>query len=65
MEEFVGELWDNFITRIAEHSSDEKNAVELKDVRRILGVYFRALGGDASLNISGSSASYQIGRAHV
>lgn len=62
MEEFVGELWDNFITRIAEHSSDKKNAVELKDVRRILGIYFRALGGDTSLNISGSSASYHHAR---
>ena len=61
MEEFVGELWHKFITGIAENSNDE-NAVELKDVRHILGIYFRALGGDASLKISGSSATYHQAR---
>ena len=61
MEEFVGELWHKFITGIAENSND-KSAVELKDVRRILGIYFRALGGDVSLNISGSSATYHHAR---
>ena len=64
MEEFVGELWHKFITGIAENSNDE-HAVELKDVRRILGIYFRALGGDASLNISGSSATYHQARRSV
>jgi len=62
MEEFVGELWHKFITGVAENPCDEKNAVELKDVRRILSIYFRALGGDASLNISGASATYHQAR---
>ena len=51
MEEFVGKLWHRFITHAAGgHFPDA--AVRLRDVDRMLGVFFRALGGDPGLRIA-------------
>lgn len=50
MEEWVGGLWDRFITRAATREHAEA-AVHLKDVEKTLGMVFRALGGDAGLRV--------------
>jgi nitric oxide reductase NorD protein len=51
MEEFVGGLWDRFITRTARRDHPEA-AVKLADLEKTLGVLFRALGGDACLRVA-------------
>ncbi|MBI5786468.1 MAG: nitric oxide reductase [Rhodocyclales bacterium] len=51
MEEYVGGLWDRFITRSARRDHPEA-AVKLADLERTLGVLFRALGGDAGLRVA-------------
>ncbi len=50
MEEQVGTLWHQLITRAAD-SSHASAAVRLADLRKGLGIYFRALGGDAGLQL--------------
>lgn len=50
MEEFVGGLWDKLITRTA-YRGYPKERVELKEMERIAPIFFRALGGDAGMNI--------------
>jgi nitric oxide reductase NorD protein len=54
MEEFVGGLWDRFITRSARRDHPEA-AVKLADLERTLGILFRALGGDAGLRVAPAS----------
>lgn len=56
MEEFVGGLWDKLITRTA-YRGFPKARVELKDIEKIAPVFFRALGGDAGLNIRACTAT--------
>jgi len=51
MEEFVGGLWDRFITRTARRDHPEA-VVKLADLERTLGILFRALGGDAGLRVA-------------
>ena len=51
MEEWVGGLWDRFITRQARRDHPEA-AVALAEVEKLAGVLFRALGGDAGLRVS-------------
>jgi nitric oxide reductase NorD protein len=55
MEEFVGGLWDRFITRTARRDHPEA-AVKLVDLERTLGILFRALGGDAGLRVAPASS---------
>ena len=50
MEEQVGALWHKFISRAADQSYPGA-AVRLDDVRKGLGLFFRALGGDSGLRI--------------
>jgi len=50
MEEWVGKLWDKFITRAARREYPEA-AVRLDEIRRPAAVLFRALGGDGGLRI--------------
>ena len=61
MEEQVGELWHKFITRMAEKSYPHA-AVQLDDIAPVLGIYFRALGGDAGLRIEKADATLNHGR---
>ncbi|OWW20469.1 nitric oxide reductase activation protein NorD [Noviherbaspirillum denitrificans] len=61
MEEFVGGLWDKLITRTA-YRGFPKARVELKDMEKIAPVFFRALGGDAGLNIRSGTATTHGGR---
>ena len=51
MEEFVGGIWDRLITRAARREFPEA-AVKLVDIEKMLGVLFRALGGDAGLRVT-------------
>ena len=56
MEEWVGKLWHNAITRASslEHADA---AVLLEDVRRPAGLLFRALGGEGGLRVEAATAS--------
>lgn len=58
MEEYIGGLWDKLITRVAYRGYPQAR-VELKQIARIAPIFFRALGGDAGLNLqAGSSTSH-------
>lgn len=50
LEEHVGKLWHQLITRSASQRYPEA-AVQLVDVRRSAGIMFRALGGDGGLKV--------------
>lgn len=50
MEEYVGKLWDRWITRIAYRGHTEAQ-VTLETVERSLAVFFRGLGGDTGLQL--------------
>jgi nitric oxide reductase NorD protein len=54
MEEFVGGLWDRFITRAASRSHPQA-AVRLEEIERTAGVLFRALGGDPGLRVAAAA----------
>lgn len=54
MEEWVGGLWDRFITKAARRDHPEA-AVHLVEIEKMLGVLFRALGGDAGLRIAAAA----------
>lgn len=56
MEEYVGQVWDRFITRAAEKRSDAV-AVTLEEMSQTLAVFFRALGGDPGLSILASQST--------
>lgn len=56
MEEYVGELWDRFITGAAERRHQQA-AVRLDDIAKPAAIFFRALGGDPGLGISAASAT--------
>jgi nitric oxide reductase NorD protein len=54
MEEYVGGLWDRLITHTARRDHP-KAAVHLADIEKTLGVFFRALGGDAGLGVAAAA----------
>ena len=56
MEEHVGGLWHKLITRSASISYVEA-AVELSDMQHLIGIYFRALGGDGGLEVVAADAT--------
>ena len=51
MEEWVGGLWDRFITRSARRDYPQA-AVQLVDIEKMAGVLFRAWGGDSGLRVA-------------
>jgi nitric oxide reductase NorD protein len=51
MEEWIGQLWDRCVTRLARRDHPEA-AVPLDEVEKLLGIVFRALGGDAGLRVA-------------
>lgn len=55
MEETVGKLWHRFITRAAGGHFPQA-AVRLKEIERMTGVFFRALGGDPGLRVAAATA---------
>ena len=61
MEEQVGQIWDRFITRVADQGFAEA-AITLDQVKGPLGVFFRGLGGDSALRISETTATLHRAR---
>ena len=55
MEEYIGELWDKFITAAAE-KRHVNAVVKLDDIAKTVAIFFRALGGDPGLSISAAPA---------
>ncbi|NQY27710.1 MAG: VWA domain-containing protein [Piscirickettsiaceae bacterium] len=56
LEEIVGSTWHRFITKRAiKHYPDA--AVNLDDVRRTIGIFFRALGGEGGLRVEDATDS--------
>ena len=56
MEEFVGKIWDSFITNSANKHYPEAT-VHLDEIRRTAGIFFRALGGEGGLRIENATDS--------
>jgi nitric oxide reductase NorD protein len=56
MEEWIGGIWDRWITQTARRDHPAA-AVHLKDIEKTLGVVFRALGGDAGLRVAAAADS--------
>lgn len=56
MEEYVGELWDRFIRKVAYRGYPEAR-VKLEQMAKLAPVFFRALGGDPGLNVTAGSAT--------
>ncbi|TXG95315.1 MAG: nitric oxide reductase [Rhodocyclaceae bacterium] len=56
MEEWVGGIWDRFITRIARREHPEA-AVTLPEMERTIGMLFRAFGGDAGVRVVAAAAT--------
>ena len=54
MEEFVGKIWDRWVTRAALGNHPEA-AVKLKEIERTAGVFFRAMGGDPGLRVAAAT----------
>ncbi|HRJ53165.1 MAG TPA: VWA domain-containing protein [Candidatus Thiothrix moscowensis] len=55
MEEWVGKVWHQWVTRSVTHDYPQAR-VDLDDMRKTLGIVLRALGGDAGLQIRPSTA---------
>ncbi len=56
MEEFIGKIWHRFVTSRAEREYPAA-AVELDEIRRTIGIFFRALGGAGGLRVETSTRS--------
>ncbi len=56
MEEYVGELWHKLVSRAA-NQQHAVAAVSLNDISKTAAIFFRALGGDAGLNLSAAPAT--------
>ena len=63
-EEHVGEFWDKLINRASNtHYPDE--VIYLHDIKKSLGIIFRAMGGDTSLGLEASSANEHHARKGI
>ena len=60
MEEQVGAYWHRLITRSASRRYPEA-AVSLEEIKKTIGVVFRALGGDGGLKVEASYATDHFG----
>lgn len=56
MEEYVGELWHKLVTRVADKQHADV-AVSLDEISKTAAIFFRALGGDAGLNLSAAPST--------
>ncbi len=54
MEEFIGKIWHRLITASAQQHYPQA-AVALEDIRKTVGIFFRALGGEGGLRIERST----------
>jgi len=55
MEEFVGKLWHNWVTKAAAGHYPEA-AVSLAEVEKTAGILFRAFGGDPGLKVAAATS---------
>ena len=55
MEEFIGKLWHNWVTKAATGHYPQA-AVKLGEVEKTAGILFRAFGGDPGLNVAAATA---------
>jgi nitric oxide reductase NorD protein len=55
MEELVGKVWHNWVTRTAAGHYPEA-AVKLAEVEKTVGILFRAFGGDPGLKVAAATA---------
>jgi nitric oxide reductase NorD protein len=56
MEEWIGKVWHRWITRAADPRHLDA-AVQLSEMRRSIGMLFRAAGGDAAVRLGDASAT--------
>jgi nitric oxide reductase NorD protein len=64
MEEYVGELWHKLVTKVA--NKDHKEAtVKLNEISKSAAIFFRALGGDAGLNLSAAPSTRHGARRRI
>jgi len=56
MEELAGKLWDRFMRRVADTHYPEAG-VKLAEIARTAGILFRALGGEAGLDVKPAQAT--------
>lgn len=56
MEEIAGKIWDRFMHRLTD-TRQVAAAVTLADISRTAGILFRALGGDAGLDVKAAQAT--------
>ena len=56
MEEYVGELWHKLVTGVANKQHAEAS-VSLDEISKTAAIFFRALGGDAGLNLSAAPST--------
>jgi nitric oxide reductase NorD protein len=63
MEEYVGNLWDQWITRTALGRHPEA-VVWLSEVEKSVGILFRAMGGDQSMALAGVIDSSHQAKRH-
>ena len=61
MEELVGKLWHNWVTKAA-GGSFPAAAVKLAEVDKAVGILFRAFGGDPGLKVAAATSDAQGGR---
>ena len=54
MEEFIGKLWHNWVTKAAAGYYPEA-AVKLVEVEKTAGILFRAFGGDPGLKVAAAT----------
>src|SRR5512137_948169 len=55
MEEFIGKLWHNWVTKAATGHYPQA-AVKLGEIEKTAGILFRAFGGDPGLNVAAATA---------
>ncbi|HEX5675881.1 MAG TPA: nitric oxide reductase, partial [Azonexus sp.] len=55
MEEFVGKLWHNWVTKTAAGHYPQA-VVKLAEIEKTAGILFRAFGGDPGLNVAAATS---------
>ncbi|MCK6411797.1 MAG: VWA domain-containing protein [Azonexus sp.] len=63
MEEFIGKLWHNWVTKAAGGHYPQA-AVKLVEVEKTAGILFRAFGGDPGLNVAAATLDAHGARRH-
>ena len=63
MEEFVGRLWHNWVTKAAGGCYPEA-VVKLAEVEKTAGILFRAFGGDPGLRVAAATSEEHGARRH-